>query len=398
MDRIGRPRRRSRVRIVSVATVLAACAGLPTLPGRDDEDPLGPMLRPAVVPSVEATVRRQASQRRYSDSDFPLQAGAFAEFRETVIGELERALDLAGWVVRSPRGTESPIASRFADRVVGTIVQHGVPMEVHVVEIRPSGLRVPLVVCLPPGSEKCPGVVVLSGHSLHGLRDLVLDLDSYQRGIATRLARAGFVAVAVEKIDTGYLATTFGSGSDEDLLAALNLGLGTTTRTLQLQAALAATEILAAHPRVDATRIGATGVSLGGWLAVQAALLNDRIDAVADFGRKTLGVPQPEDTAHSAGPVDLCHVLPGLLAVGDRNVWTLAYAPRPLLAGHGRKDADSNRQGPLHFERLLAGQYAALGFRSRLEYRVHDGGDVLPEDLVVDYFRRVLVARAADPP
>jgi len=33
---------------------------------------------------------------------------------------------------------------------------------------------------------------------------------------------------------------------------------------VQLRAALAATEILVAHPRVDASRIGATGVSLGG--------------------------------------------------------------------------------------------------------------------------------------
>jgi len=387
MHRCARSMRHTQSRAVAVAMLVAAfarpCAA-------EVEDPLGALLGPAIEPALETTLRRQAAERQYSDSDFPLPAEAFAEFRGAVTSALERALGLESWVVRSPRGPESPIAGRFVDRILGTIVRDDVRMEVHAVEIRPSGLRVPMVVCLPSGSEKRPGIVVLSGHSLHGLRDLVLDLDSYQRGIAARLARAGFVTVAVEKVDAGYLAGTFGSGSDEEFLAPLHLALGTTTRTVQLQAALVATEILARHPRVDPTRIGATGVSLGGWLAVQTALLNDRIGAVADFGRKTLGVPPLGEATRPVGPVDLCHVLPGLLALGDRNVLALAYAPRPLLAGHGRKDAESSRQGPAHYERLLVRQYAALGQRSRLEYRVHEGGDTMPEELIVDYFRRVL--------
>ena len=53
-------------------------------------------------------------------------------------------------------------------------------------------------------------------------------------------------------------------------------------------ATLAAVEILAAHPRVDESRMGTTGVSLGGRLAVQTALLNDRIRAVAEYGTKTV--------------------------------------------------------------------------------------------------------------
>jgi dienelactone hydrolase len=225
-------------------------------------------------------------------------------------------------------------------------------------------------------------VLVLSGHSQHGLRDLVLDLDSYQRGIATRLARAGFVTAAVEKVDSGTLSRTRGTGSDEDLVAALHLGLGTTTRALQLKAALAATDLLARHPRVDPSRIGATGVSLGGWLALQTALLDDRIGAVADFGRKTRTL--------TSEPVDWCHALPGLLALGDRNLFQLAYAPRPLLAGHGRMDAASAHDGPVHFERPLRAQYQALGHGARLQYLVHDGGDTMPDRAVIDYFRREL--------
>ena len=47
--------------------------------------------------------------------------------------------------------------------------------------------------------------------------------------------------------------------------------MGSHVRAVQLMATLAAVEILAAHPRVDESRMGTTGVSLGGRLAVQTA-------------------------------------------------------------------------------------------------------------------------------
>ena len=344
-------------------------------------DPLEPILKPVLKPTLDETARHQARTARYSDADFPMTPETFARFRDDVSSTLARALGLEEWVGRAP--------DLFADRMLATIERHGVRMEVHTIEIRATGLRVPLVICLPKGSARRPGVVVLSGHSKHGLRDLVLDLESYQRGLAARLAQAGFVAAALEKIDTGYLARSFGDGSDEERLAATLLGMGSTIRAEQLRAALAATEILALHPRVDRSRLGSAGVSLGGWLALQTALLDDRIGAVADFGRKTLGSLGDEGKA----TIDPCLVLPGLLTLGERNLFALAYAPRALLAGHGRKDTDSMRQGPLHFERLLRAQYEALGRKSSFEYLVHDGGDTMPEREVVDYFRRTLGPR-----
>jgi dienelactone hydrolase len=353
------------------------------------QDPLGPILKPVLKPTLDETARRQARAARYTDADFPMKPETFARFRDDVSTTLAHALGLEDWVVRAPRDGASPIADLFVDRTLATIERHGIQMEVHTIEIRGTGLRVPLVVCLPEGNARRPGIVVLSGHSKHGLRDLVLDLESYQRGLAVRLAQAGFVAAAVEKIDTGYLARSFGDGSDEERLAATLLGLGSTIRAEQLRAALAATEILALHPRVDRSQLGSAGVSLGGWLALQTALLDDRIGAVADFGRKTLGSLGEEGKA----TIDPCLVLPGLLTLGERNLFALAYAPRALLAGHGRKDADSMRQGPAHFESLLRAQYEALGRKSRFEYLVHDGGDTMPERAVVDYFRRTLGPR-----
>ena len=155
-------------------------------------------------------------------------------------------------------------------------------------------------------------------------------------------------------------------------------------------ACLAASEILANHPQVDDTRSGAAGVSLGGWLSVQTALFSDRIRAVADFGMKTLTVP-PGTAADAYGGIkDLCHIIPGLLSLCDRNLLSLAYAPRPMLAGHGRRDASSHAQHEEHYRNLFQCQYEALGAGDDYSYHIHDGGDTMPEEAVIDYFRRVL--------
>jgi hypothetical protein len=72
---------------------------------------------------------------------------------------------------------------------------------------------------------------------------------------------------------------------------------------------------------------------------------------------------------------------------------SLAYCPRPLLAGHGRRHATSNAQGPVHYRAIYEQQYAELGCAGRYEYRVHDGGDTMPAEVAIDYFRRQLGKR-----
>ena len=351
-------------------------------------DPLEPILRPLLRSSVSSLVEHYRRERIYPMDAFPLPPPKFEAFREDVTGRLVRSLDLETWVVRRPQGKQSPIRNLFRDKVIKTIRHHGIEMEIHLIELLETGDRIPVVLCLPQSSGPRPAVAAFSGHSKNGLRDLVIDLESYQRGVATRLAQAGFVSIAVEKLDAGYLSRSFPSGVDEQEIAAWRLGMSKVTRSIQLMASLAALEVLATHPRVDETRIGTTGVSLGGWLSVQAALLSDRVAAVADFGRKTVFLPEDVPPEELAVIRDKCHILPGMFEVGDRNLLLLAYAPRPLLAGHGREDRGSHQQAPRYYRDLFAAQYRELGKESAFEYRVHEGGDTMPDEVVIEYFRK----------
>jgi len=352
------------------------------------DDPLAPILRPALKSSVQVMLDRYRTGRRYTDADFPMASAPFEAFRRDITRRLVKTLGLEAWTVRRPVGKQSPLAGRFKDRLLKRIRRQGMEMEVHAVAFPATGAVVPMVVCLPEGDGKRPGVCLFSGHSRHGLRDLVLDLDSYQAGMAVRLARAGFATIAVEKVDAGYLSRDGRSGVDEQEIATLRLAWGRVTRAHQLMACLAASEILATHPRVDATRIGAAGVSLGGWLSTQTALLSDRIRAVADFGVKTQMVPPGVTPNQFQGLRDLCHILPGMLSVCDRNLLGLAYCPRPLLAGHGRQDGGSAREAPVHYRQLYRRQYERLGHADRFQYHVHDGGDVMPADAVITWFEK----------
>ena len=356
-------------------------------------DPLAPVLRPAIRPTVEVLLDEFDGHRRYRDEDFPMDAERFDGFRRDAVDGLVDALGLGDWRVASDDAKQDALEGRFEDHHLETLRHHGIEMEVHAIELADPGVRIPAVLCFPEGGRPAPGICCYSGHSKHGLRDLVLDLDSYQAGIAVRLARAGFATIAVEKVDSGYLSRGFSEGVDEVEIATHQLAWGRTTRAVQLRACLAACEILACSPRVDENRIGATGVSLGGWLSTETALLTDRIKAVADFGRKTGHVAPGVSPADYKGVADMCHILPGMLSLCDRNLHVLAYCPRPMLAGHGRRDVGSHEQGPVRFRRIFERQYAALGFEERYEYCIHDGGDDMPADDAVRYFERFFRTR-----
>lgn len=111
-----------------------------------------------------------------------------------------------------------------------------------------------------------PGVLVL--HEIFGLTDNM-------RAVADRLARAGYVALAVDLFAGQNRAVCMSRMLAGTFLHPLeHQGVRDTRRAL---------EVLGELDGVDASRLGAVGFCLGGSLAVAMACTDDRVKAIAPY-------------------------------------------------------------------------------------------------------------------
>ena len=106
------------------------------------DDPLAPILASHLKPAVEVFLDHYRGERKYVNSDFPMQDKRFTEFKNEIKSELARTLGLNDWVVRAPQGKKSPVAERFEDKLVKTISLHGVTVELHVVTFAKGKFKV----------------------------------------------------------------------------------------------------------------------------------------------------------------------------------------------------------------------------------------------------------------
>jgi len=111
---------------------------------------------------------------------------------------------------------------------------------------------------LPPGDGRAPGLLLITGSGPQDRNEEILGHKPFLV-IADHLTRTGYAVLRVD--DRGVGGST---GSDE--LATFDDLLGDV---------LAGVELLRAHPRVDADRVGLLGHSQGGFLAPVAALEAD---------------------------------------------------------------------------------------------------------------------------
>ncbi len=133
---------------------------------------------------------------------------------------------------------------------------------------------------------KRPGVLVV--HEWWGLNDEI-------RGQAKRLARAGYVAFALDMYGDGKLAT---HPKDAETFAAEAM------KDPEAEAARfeAGRAVLAADPHVDPRRIGAIGYCFGGGVVLDQARRGADLEAVATF-HGALGTEHPAQPGKVKAPI-----------------------------------------------------------------------------------------------
>jgi lysophospholipase L1-like esterase/poly(3-hydroxybutyrate) depolymerase len=240
---------------------------------------------------------------------------------------------------------------------------------------------------LVPEQRRQPAPAVLWLHSSTPDKNQVLTPNTNGGAVSLGEAfvRAGYVVLAPDaywhgdRVGTGP-AGAAEPGRDEQMsLFKLNLWLGRTLWGMFVQDDRIALDYLCSRPEVDATRIGATGMSMGSTRAWWLAAVDERITAavgIACLTRYQNLIAHGQLRQHG-----IYYFTNGLLKHFDVEAVGALIAPRAFLALTGELDAGSPADGIRVIEQQVAKVYAALGvpdrFRSVLYPEV--GHTVTPE-------------------
>jgi dienelactone hydrolase len=203
-----------------------------------------------------------------------------------------------------------------------------------------------------------------------------------QQAYGLELAARGYVVLAPDALcfeERGpYAATGAGTLPDDGQRAGwdaerhesnVRIVRGECLQTKYSRDAIRGVDVLAAHPLVDAARIGAIGHSLGGQQTLYLAALDTRVAAAAaSCGFSSMAAILRERINHNAAAY-----VPGLARHGDLDCVLSCVAPRPFLALNGGADPIFPTDG---VEATMAGArpaYEAAGAGKQLDLRLYAG-------------------------
>lgn len=270
-------------------------------------------------------------------------------------------------------GPGYPGGSFAGRRTIATDDLDGWPLE-RLVFTAEGGEEIPALLLRPPdGHAPVPGLVYAHAHGNRyetGCVELVEGRPALQRPYAPDLRRLGVAALAIEM-------PAFGARRDpgEGARAKALLWQGRTLFGQMLAEQRAGVGFLAAHPAIDAGRIGALGFSMGSTLAFWLAALDARI-------RATAALCSFADLAHlvASGAHDghgIYMNVPGLLGLARTGEIAGLAAPRALHVSVGLKDWSTPQDAFAEARADLEAAYLAAGATGRLEFHVEpDSGHV----------------------
>ncbi|MCA9141606.1 MAG: sulfatase-like hydrolase/transferase [Planctomycetaceae bacterium] len=178
-----------------------------------------------------------------------------------------------------------------------------------------------------PLSNKYPAVICFMGHGK--VQQVLQEQDSYQHACAAEFAKAGYLVFVMENIGMESGTDTH---LDLDRLHRLE-GYGWYSLLFAHQRMLL--DRVFSDPNVDSQRVGVTGVSTGGLLALSAAAMDTRVAAASVqgiFGSMRVSFIRDRNQHCS------CGAIPGLLPEFDLPELALLVAPRPLHVSNGTAD------------------------------------------------------------
>jgi dienelactone hydrolase/lysophospholipase L1-like esterase len=365
-----------------------------------------PLPRPASGPEAAAEYRRAAARRdaqvpeayrrlKVGEFRIPEDAGAWRERRPTVLRAVLESLGDLPPRPAPPRARAITREIRPGYTLEKVAVGNGVDGEVTALLLVPEGRTGPV-----------PAILWLHSSTPDKAQIIIPKTNGGEEPLGEAFARAGYAVLAPDAYWHGDRAGTGPSGTaesgrvEQEDLFKLNLWLGRTLWGMFVRDDQVALDYLCSRPEVDASRIGATGMSMGSTRAWWLAAVDERVAAVvavACLTRYQNLIAHGELRRHG-----VYYFANGLLRHFDSEGVLALVAPRPFLALTGGLDAGSPADGVRALERAVAGTYEALGagdrFRSVLYPEVGHAYTPAMRAEMLTWFGRWLRPRAAPGP
>lgn len=265
---------------------------------------------------------------------------------------------------------------------LGTVTRSFISMESF------DGTSVPGYLLIPRKSLPVPGIIVLPGHVLEndeGILQTAGLISSYQRQAGLELAKAGYVVLTIEFRGFGKLGKAV---STEHRLVAYNALLGGSFyKAILSQDISLALEYLRSLQEVDSQRIGITGVSYGGEMALTYASLDPRIKAVVFQGYGGRVGPLSGRKGRKEDQPHYCHFIPGFQQYFFQEDLAFLVAPRPLLGVRGTKEGNYKKSD---FEIEVSKAYKVLNDPPAFQIKKMKGAHEYFVQPAVEFFDKYL--------
>ena len=212
------------------------------------------------------------------------------------------------------------------------------------------------------------------------------------RFIGDELAKRGYVCLATDMLN--WSDRGGGGYENQEVLAANLFQFGASWAGLIAREDLRAAEFLATRPEVDAKRVAAMGLSVGGYRTWQTAALSDRIAAGVSVcwmaTRKGLMVPGNNQTT---GQSAFTMIHPGLANQLDYPDVASIACPKPMMFLCGNRDklfpVESIEQAFGKMRRVWESQKATDRLVTRLYDAPHEFNAAMQDD-AFDWLNRQL--------
>jgi dienelactone hydrolase len=282
------------------------------------------------------------AQYQPENAPYRFQAQTPAEARQW---QAETCAALAGTV-----GFQDRPAVPLAPRQIEVVDKGDYVREKVLLQTAPDTMM-PVYLLLPKGGEAPhPVVIAFHGHG-YGVKDIVglwedgeerNTPDGYHKDFAVALCRRGLAVAAPEiscfgerQTDFAYLNTTLGQGVPTTCThtAMLAFHLGGSVIGLRVYDGKRVVDALQTRSDLDASRLGAMGISGGGLHTFFSTCLDPRIQACVISGYYSTFRDSVLAMSHCA-----CNLIPGLGRFGEMYDLVGLIAPRPLLVEAGTRD------------------------------------------------------------